>query len=82
MQSKPTSDAAILDTWREQGADRLDPLAFHYLVALQRRMADHDGDTRRKICRHRSMLMRMICSATLPRLRRPDTLRQLRHLAS
>ena len=46
MQSKQASDAATLEAWREQGADRLDPLAFHYLVALQRRMAAHDGDAR------------------------------------
>ena len=39
-------DAAMLEAWREQGADRLNPLAFHYLVALQRRMAAHDGDAR------------------------------------
>lgn len=42
-------DHAILDAWREQGADRLNPLAFHYLVALQRRVADHDGDTRQAL---------------------------------
>ena len=46
MQSKPTPDTAILDAWREQGADRLNPLAFHYMVALQRRMVGHDGDAR------------------------------------
>lgn len=40
-------DTAILDAWREQGADRLNPLAFHYLVALQQRIAAHDGDARR-----------------------------------
>ena len=48
MPSKPTPDFAILDAWREQGADRLNPLAFHYLVALQRRVAAHDGDARQK----------------------------------
>jgi Protein of unknown function (DUF2894). len=37
---------AILDAWREQGADRIDPLAFHYMVALQRRVARQDGDAR------------------------------------
>ena len=46
MQSKQATDTAILDAWRAQGADRLDPLAFHYLVALQRRMAAHGGDAR------------------------------------
>ena len=55
MQSRQAPDSAILEaclaacleTWREQGADRLDPLAFHYMAALQRRLAAHDGDCRR-----------------------------------
>ena len=47
MPSNPKSGSAILDAWREQGADRIDPLAFHYMTALQRRMVDHQGDTRR-----------------------------------
>lgn len=47
MSNRPTPDSAILDTWREQGADRINPLAFHYMTALQRRMADHHGDARR-----------------------------------
>ena len=46
MPSKPTPNFAILDAWREQGADRLNPLDFHYLQALQRRIATHDGDAR------------------------------------
>lgn len=47
MSNRRTPDSAILDTWREQGADRINPLAFHYMTALQRRMADHQGDARR-----------------------------------
>ena len=46
MPSKPTPDFAILDAWREQGADRLNPLDFHYLLALQRRAAAYDGNAR------------------------------------
>lgn len=38
---------AVLDAWREQGADRIDPIAFHYMAALHRRAAGHGGDTRR-----------------------------------
>lgn len=37
----------MLDAWREQGADRLDPVRFHLMDALARRAAGHDGDTRR-----------------------------------
>ena len=36
-----------LDAWREQGDDRLDPLRFHFIDALARRAAAHDGDARR-----------------------------------
>ena len=49
MPSKPTPDFAILDAWREQGADRLNPLAFHYMLALQRRVAAYDGDARQAL---------------------------------
>lgn len=37
----------MLDAWREQGADRLDPVRFHLMDALARRAAGHDGDARR-----------------------------------
>lgn len=47
MRGKQVSDHAILDAWREQGADRMDPLAFHYMAALRRRATDRDGDARR-----------------------------------
>lgn len=79
MQSKPTSDAAILDTWREQGADRLDPLAFHYLVALQRRMADHDGDTRQALEKNLSTQINAYANDLQ---RNPPTIAEARHAAS
>ena len=42
------SDAqATLDAWREQGDDRLDPVRFHFIDALARRAAAHDGEARR-----------------------------------
>ncbi|RKE37575.1 hypothetical protein B0G76_3838 [Paraburkholderia sp. BL23I1N1] len=42
------SDArATLDAWRERGADRLDPIRFHFIEALDRRAADHSGEARR-----------------------------------
>jgi len=37
---------AMLDAWREQGADRLDPVRFHRLDALEKRAAAFDGDAR------------------------------------
>jgi len=37
---------ATLDAWREQGADRLDPVRFHRIDALEKRAAALDGDAR------------------------------------
>lgn len=42
-----TSARTILDVWREQRADRLDPIRFHFIDAMERRAADHDGEVRR-----------------------------------
>ena len=36
-----------LEAWRAQGADRLDPVRFHHMDALERRAAGHDGEARR-----------------------------------
>jgi hypothetical protein len=38
---------ATLDAWRERGADRLDPVRFHLIEALDRRAAGHSGEARR-----------------------------------
>lgn len=46
--SAATSRArATLDAWRERGADRLNPVRFHFIAALERRAATHGGATRR-----------------------------------
>jgi hypothetical protein len=37
----------MLDAWRERGADRLDPVRFHFIEALDRRAAGHSGEARR-----------------------------------
>jgi hypothetical protein len=37
---------ATLDAWREQGVDRLEPVRFHRIDALERRAAAFDGDAR------------------------------------
>ena len=41
------SARATLDAWRECGADRLNPIRFHFINALERRAAAHCGETRR-----------------------------------
>ncbi|MFB9126477.1 DUF2894 domain-containing protein [Paraburkholderia dipogonis] len=44
----PASGArATLDAWRERGDDRLDPVRFHFIDALERRAAGHSGEARR-----------------------------------
>ncbi|MFM0500879.1 DUF2894 domain-containing protein [Paraburkholderia caffeinilytica] len=46
--SSVTGDArATLDAWRERGADRLDPIRFRFLEALDRRAAGYSGEARR-----------------------------------
>ena len=34
---------ATLDAWRQRGAHRLDPVRFHFIEAMARRAAAHDG---------------------------------------
>ena len=46
MTDDATHVRATLDAWREQGADRLDPVHFHRLDALEKRAAAFDGDAR------------------------------------
>jgi Protein of unknown function (DUF2894) len=42
------SDARLmLDAWRESGADRLDPVRFHFIEALERRATGYGGEARR-----------------------------------
>ncbi|WP_175698082.1 DUF2894 domain-containing protein [Burkholderia ambifaria] len=46
MTDDATHVRETLDAWREQGADRLDPVRFHRLDALEKRAAAFDGDAR------------------------------------
>ncbi|WP_175883788.1 DUF2894 domain-containing protein [Burkholderia sp. BCC0044] len=46
MTGDATQVRAMLDAWREQGADRLDPVRFHRIDALAKRAAVLDGDAR------------------------------------
>jgi hypothetical protein len=48
VESGMTSSArSILDAWRERGADRVDPVRFRYIEALDRRAAGYSGEARR-----------------------------------
>ncbi|KAB0640544.1 DUF2894 domain-containing protein [Burkholderia latens] len=46
MTGDATHVRVTLDAWRDRGADRLDPVRFHRLDALERRAAALDGDAR------------------------------------
>jgi hypothetical protein len=48
---------AQLDAWRERGADRLDPVRFRLIEALERRAARHSGEARRLLDARLSELM-------------------------
>ncbi|MBN8888144.1 MAG: DUF2894 domain-containing protein [Rudaea sp.] len=54
MSHNGPSVRATLNAWRERQADRLDPVRFHFIEAMERRAANHDGDVRRilddKLC--------------------------------
>jgi hypothetical protein len=47
MSRSAASARATIDAWREQHADRLDPIRFHFMDALERRAASHGGEARR-----------------------------------
>jgi hypothetical protein len=46
MNRGDSSVRATLDAWRECGANRLDPVRFHFIEALERRSAAHVGEAR------------------------------------
>ncbi|OAJ54752.1 hypothetical protein A6V36_34880 [Paraburkholderia ginsengiterrae] len=48
---------ATLDAWHERGADRLDPVRFHFIEALERRTAGHSGEARRILDERLSALL-------------------------
>ncbi|QCP49772.1 DUF2894 domain-containing protein [Trinickia violacea] len=51
------SARATLDAWRERGADRLDPVRFRFIDALERRSAAHSGAARRMLDEKLSALL-------------------------
>jgi hypothetical protein len=47
VSSGATHARAVIDAWRERGADRVDPVRFRFIDALDRRAASHGGEARR-----------------------------------
>ena len=54
---------AQLDAWRAQGDDGCDPIAFHRLVALERRLDAHEGEARRLLEERLSHLIKVYADA-------------------
>ncbi|CAB3665109.1 hypothetical protein R8871_01716 [Paraburkholderia graminis C4D1M] len=48
---------AMLDAWRERGADRVDPSRFRFIDALERRAAAQCGETRRVLDERLAVLL-------------------------
>lgn len=57
MSSGATRARAMLDAWRERGADRMDPVRFHFIEALARRSALHSGEAGRILATRLSHLL-------------------------
>jgi hypothetical protein len=48
---------AVLDAWREQQADRVDPVRFHFIETMASRANDHRGEVRRMLDERLSKLL-------------------------
>nr|WP_255467986.1 DUF2894 domain-containing protein [Achromobacter sp. UMC71] len=46
-----------MQAWRARGDDRLDPIAFHVIEALARRVADQTGTVRQRLDERLAQLM-------------------------
>ncbi|ANN76445.1 DUF2894 domain-containing protein [Bordetella flabilis] len=59
MSSEPSSEALeTLAAWRARGADRRDPVRFHFIEALARRAAAQRGEARRVLDNKLAQLLR------------------------
>jgi hypothetical protein len=69
MSNRKATARAMLDAWREEHADRLDPIRFHFMEALERRASRHEGEARRLLNGKLSLLLEayagdLECAAT------------------
>jgi len=63
---------ATLAAWRERGADRISPVRFHYIEALQRRAAGFEGEARRMLEDRLAALVRDYAAILAQAGRDPD----------
>jgi hypothetical protein len=57
MGDGPMRAQTMLDAWREEGADRMDPIRFRFIEALARRSAAHSGEAGRVLERRLAELL-------------------------
>lgn len=57
MTSSPPDAQALLDAWRQRGADRIDPVGFGVIDALHRRAARYEGKVRQRLNARLATLM-------------------------
>lgn len=92
MSSGVVPARVVLDVWRDQHADRLNPMRFHVMEALERRASEHDGEVRRILDERLSRLLESyaddlekadVRSSAPPRAHARETLGSLvEHIAS
>ncbi|HWT38620.1 MAG TPA: DUF2894 domain-containing protein [Paraburkholderia sp.] len=73
MSNEANDVQAMLDAWREQGADAHDPLRFHFIDALARRAAAHEGEARRVLDARLSSLLDTYAADLADHASRADT---------
>jgi hypothetical protein len=72
MSKARASARATLDAWREQGADRFDPIRFHVVDALEKRAARQEGEARRLLDERLSVLLDAYAAELKRSAWRPD----------
>jgi len=86
MTAEPHNARALLDAWRADGADRVDPVRFWMLDAFERRAATHEGDARRVLDERLAALLAAYAAeverASLPRGDEATPANSTRHSAT
>jgi len=88
MIDEATPARRTLDAWRERAVDRVDPVRFHVMEALEQRAARHEGEARRLLDERLSVLLADYASLVEQKAAQPAVvadardMRQLGNLAA